>query len=426
MERYKIYVHQFISKIKDVDSPVILLSTILVTMVVSVLISVGVSSKELTRRLGEYHESITEGQRDIIESLMKRVEMMKEKQEEVEGQLTDFRVNMDRRFDHQNSSIELTKSQVYDVSEEERRLSKQLTSDYEALNDQISDTNIKINNVDNMLSNYKVENENSNRQVWDKIFTLDDKIDQAKEANKDVNGKLASQKVLVELQGKDIEKLQAMYSKISLTATIMAKASPADTFTNITDILHDIENSIADQFESKIKIETLNITNFVAQKQKETLKSSLDYSEKVKSLLLRFYSQFQASFLSNLGYVKIPNTGHYHVSTDYKSWFEARKACEYKLGYLVEFHNQEEEANVTKFVQDQFNVGRFWIGAFDPSKPNNGKLSMSSTHGRHGGEKCIDRDEDTFCHNQGLDMTDRKTRIDSNISYRKLSRILGS
>ena len=60
-----------------------MLSTILVTMVVSVLISVGVSSKELTRRLGEYHETITEGQRDIIESLMKRVEGMKEKQKEV-------------------------------------------------------------------------------------------------------------------------------------------------------------------------------------------------------------------------------------------------------------------------------------------------------------------------------------------------------
>ena len=40
------------------------------------------------------------------------------------------------------------------------------------------------------------------------------------------------------------------------------------------------------------------------------------------------------------------------------------------MGYLVEFQNKEQEDNVTEFVKEQFDVGRFWIGAFDPSKPS--------------------------------------------------------
>ena len=51
--------------------------------------------------------------------------------------------------------------------------------------------------------------------------------------------------------------------------------------------------------------------------------------------------------------------------------FDARKDCEHKLGYLVEFQNKEQEDKVTEFVKEEFDVGRFWIGAFDPSKPSN-------------------------------------------------------
>jgi hypothetical protein len=122
------------------------------------------------------------------------------------------------------------------------------------------------------------------------------------------------------MQASDLDSLKAMYSKISLTATIIAKSKPTDAFSNITDVVNDVLNSVADQFDSKIKVETLNITKIIKQNQRETLKTASDYSESIKSQLMKFYSQFKANVLQNLGYVNIPNDGQYLVSEDFLSW----------------------------------------------------------------------------------------------------------
>ena len=71
-----------------------MLTTVLVTMIVSVLISVGLSSKEITRRLGEYHDDIAGEQRDRIETLEKEVSRMQIKQKEVYNYHSTIRVGL--------------------------------------------------------------------------------------------------------------------------------------------------------------------------------------------------------------------------------------------------------------------------------------------------------------------------------------------
>merc|ERR1719431_42693 len=117
MEQYRIYCQQFLSKIKNVEAPPILLSTVLVSMVISVLISVGVSSKELTKRLGEYHDDIAGEQRGRLETLEKEVSRMKIKQKEAESLVTSLRGKVDTKFLLQNASIEFIRSLVSDVSD---------------------------------------------------------------------------------------------------------------------------------------------------------------------------------------------------------------------------------------------------------------------------------------------------------------------
>jgi len=378
-----------------------LLITVLATIMVSVLISVGVSSKELTRRLGEYQDDTAEDLQNRLKTLEEEVIGMKLKQKEGEALVTNLREKIETKFLRQNTSIESIKSLVSGLSDKENALSEKFTADYERLNDGLNENKLFIGRVETKLTNFKVEDISSKEEIGDKIDTLGDELDKVKKSTKELNKKQTNQKVVNNLQRADLDRLQAMYSKISLTATTMAKLMPTDTIRNISDVLEEIQNSIADQFQSKIKLESLNITNLIDEKQISTLKSASDYSEEIKSLLLKFYSQFQAGIVRDLGYVTIPNTGQYHVSTEYKSWFDARKACEHKLGYLVEFQNKEQEDKVKEFVKDEFGVGRFWIGAFDQSKPSHGKATMSSIHGSYPGEKCLDRDEDTFCHNHG-------------------------
>ena len=61
-------------------------------------------------------------------------------------------------------------------------------------------------------------------------------------------------------------------------------------------------------------------------------------------------------------------------------------------------------------IQENYAIAK-WSTELLPPPPStywlinisgDGKVIMSSTHGRHGAEKCLDRDEDTFCHNKGL------------------------
>ena len=215
-------------------------------------------------------------------------------------------------------------SLVSDVSDKQKALEEKFTSDYETLNDEITDNKHYIGSVETMLTNFKEEEIASKKEIRDKIDTLGENVDSShlyfKKAIEEMNKKQTSQKVVNDLQRNDLDKLQDMYSNISLAATIMAKVMPKHTFENISDVLEGIQNSIADQFESKIKLESFNITNMIDEKQNSTLQTASDYSEKVRSLLLKFYAQFQASVLRNLGYVTIPSTGQYHVAMEYKSW----------------------------------------------------------------------------------------------------------
>ena len=203
-----------------------------------------------------------------------------------------------------------------DVSDKEKALSEKIRT----MHDKINNNKLHIKSVETMLTNFKVEDKSSKEKIGDKIDTLEDTLDNVKKAIKEINKNQTNQKVVNDLQRDDLDKLQAMYSKISLTTTAMAKVMPTDTFGNISEVLEDIQNSIAEQFQSKIKLESFDITNVIDEKQTATLKTAFAYSEKVKSLLLKFYSQFQASVLKNLGYVRIPNIGQYHVATEFKSW----------------------------------------------------------------------------------------------------------
>ena len=98
MERYKKYIHDFISKLKNVGGPyqnlfylfliqvqpnTILLATVVVTILVSVLISVGVSSKEFARRLGEHQD----GQKKMTDMVEVMVNNMQLKEKEVFSKL---------------------------------------------------------------------------------------------------------------------------------------------------------------------------------------------------------------------------------------------------------------------------------------------------------------------------------------------------
>ena len=75
--------------------------------------------------------------------------------------------------------------QVSELSARVESVSTKQESDYEVLNDQISDVQIYAENADKKLSNYKVENENSNAQMLNTFETLNDKLSKLKKATKE-------------------------------------------------------------------------------------------------------------------------------------------------------------------------------------------------------------------------------------------------
>eukprot|EP00092_Neocalanus_flemingeri_P013748 GFUD01014827.1.p1 GENE.GFUD01014827.1~~GFUD01014827.1.p1 ORF type:complete len:601 (-),score=175.50 GFUD01014827.1:102-1904(-) len=422
MDRYEKWFHYFTNKIKNVQFAPVILSTVIITVFVSVLISVGLSSRALTRRLQEHHEVNMERQRNVTNMLEVMVRNMQVKESEIEKNMREINKNFTEKTDHlqnstekkirlleqklnmyiitQNATNVADKRKLEDLADKIESSEEKIASNYETLNNQISDVQMQVHNVENKLENHKVENLKSEKEISKKFDVINIKLSKQEEAVKKNSENLKKEMSLAELHGNDLENLKKMYSKVSLTAIIIAKSNLTDKFQNISDVVEDVQNSIVIQFDSKIKIATMNINYIIDENKKDTLKTASEYSKIVKNLVLKFYEQFKENFLLNLGYVKIPDVGHYLVSDDYLSWFDARKSCERKLGYLVEFKSQEEERNVSKFIKDEFNVGRFWIGALDPRKPENAKITMSSMHATHDGDKCLDHDFDTFCHNQ--------------------------
>ena len=162
--------------------------------------------------------------------------------------------------------------QVSELSARVESVSTKQESDYEVLNDQISDVQIYAENADKKLSNYKVENENSNTQMLNTFETLDEKLSKLKKATKENYEKVEKYKFVNDGQASDLERLQSMYSKISITATILSKSNQTDALVNISDVVQDVQKSIADQCNSKIKFVILNITNNIDSTQIETLR----------------------------------------------------------------------------------------------------------------------------------------------------------
>ncbi|XP_023345272.1 C-type lectin 37Db [Eurytemora carolleeae] len=66
-----------------------------------------------------------------------------------------------------------------------------------------------------------------------------------------------------------------------------------------------------------------------------------------------------------VGYEKIPGAGQFLIPTDSRTWIDAKRYCESKLGFLVEFVNRELEETVKNYVKTNYEISTFWLGARD-------------------------------------------------------------
>jgi len=247
----------------------------------------------------------------------------------------------------------------------------------EALTDHIDTSSNNLNKrIDDLEKEVKLgsldiekETNKTEEELSDIKETLSIGIQNIKKVDEKLNNNLFVMDNMAEEMKNDREAVQnitKMYKKLVLVTKIISDNNLTNE-TNLGEMIADLENTMNLVENNKLKEAFRYYNESVQQLIKNNADDHDQAIDSVKDQIKKVYDGIKRFMYKTLGYVALPQAGMYNIWNHQSMPFnEATEQCAQLLGYIVEYQNETEEANLLKYLSNKYEDDfSFWIGAHD-------------------------------------------------------------